>query len=104
MKVFRCVFAVLQDDGVWSSDAGPQLDLSGGRPGRRGGEWLHFTGPSGQTPVRSPFSRPLHWLRNQSASALVALSKAASDSSKLAFTSTGDQRGRTGSDSEFHER
>lgn len=84
MKVFLCVFAVLQDDGVGSSDAGPQLDLSGGRPGRRRGEWLLLSGPSGQTPVRSQFSRPLHRLRNNSARALVALSKAASDSCTLA--------------------
>lgn len=54
MKIFPFVS---QDDGVWSSDVGPQLDLSGGRPGRRSGECLHFTGPSYQAPVRSLFSR-----------------------------------------------
>lgn len=41
----RCCFVSLQDDGVRSADAGPELDVSGSWPGHRCGELLHFLPP-----------------------------------------------------------
>ena len=42
----RCCFVSLQDDGVRSADAGPELDVSGSWPGHRCGELLHPPQPS----------------------------------------------------------
>lgn len=44
----------LQDDGVWSADADPELDFSGSWPGHSSGELLQLLSPDSLIQYKPP--------------------------------------------------